>query len=104
MRLYSSESTRSSSEQDAFERRISMLSGGIAILAIGAETPVAVEQKKARVKAALRVTRAGIRGGVVAGGGYTLARLSAEIHDSLPWLVTDGQRQGANAVSKALVT
>lgn len=61
--------------------RLAKLSGGVAIIKIGAATEVAMKEKKDRVDDALHATRAAVEEGIVAGGGVTLVRAAASLID-----------------------
>jgi len=61
-------------EKDKLKERIAKLSGGIAVVRVGATTEVEMKEKKARVEDALYATRAAVDEGIVAGGGVALVR------------------------------
>ena len=63
-------------DKEFLQKRISQLSGGMAIIRVGGETEIEMKRRKALVEDALNATQASIRGGVVAGGGYMLLRAS----------------------------
>ena len=68
------ESTTSDYDREKLQERLAKLSGGVAILYIGAATEVEMKEKKDRVDDALHATRAAVEEGVVAGGGVALIR------------------------------
>lgn len=68
------ESTTSDYDKEKLQERLAKLSGGVAILYIGAATEVEMKEKKDRVDDALHATRAAVQEGVVAGGGVALIR------------------------------
>ena len=68
------EKTTSDYDKEKLQERLAKLSGGVAILYIGAATEVEMKEKKDRVDDALHATRAAVREGVVAGGGIALLR------------------------------
>jgi len=68
------ESTTSDYDREKLQERLAKLSGGVAILYIGAATEVEMKEKKDRVDDALHATRAAVQEGVVAGGGVALIR------------------------------
>ena len=80
------ENTTSDYDREKLQERLAKLSGGVAILYIGAATEVEMKEKKDRVDDALHATRAAVEEGIVAGGGVALIRASA---------VLDGMK-GAN--------
>ncbi|MFH1590620.1 MAG: chaperonin GroEL [archaeon] len=61
-------------EREDLEKRLAKLSGGVAVINVGAATETEMKEKKARVEDALSATRAAVEEGVVAGGGITLLR------------------------------
>ncbi len=68
------ESTTSDYDKEKLQERLAKLSGGVAILYIGASTEVEMKEKKDRVDDALHATRAAVEEGIVAGGGVALIR------------------------------
>ena len=70
------ENTTSDYDKEKLQERLAKLSGGVAILYIGAATEVEMKEKKDRVDDALHATRAAVEEGVVAGGGIALIRAS----------------------------
>ncbi|MBO3696918.1 chaperonin GroEL [Roseivirga sp. E12] len=73
------ENTTSDYDKEKLQERLAKLSGGVAILYIGAATEVEMKEKKDRVDDALHATRAAVQEGVVAGGGVALIRASAAL-------------------------
>ncbi|MCK6600969.1 MAG: chaperonin GroEL [Bacteroidetes bacterium] len=68
------EKTTSDYDKEKLQERLAKLSGGVAVLHIGASTEVEMKEKKARVEDALHATRAAIEEGIVPGGGVALIR------------------------------
>lgn len=66
-------------DKEKLNERLAKLSGGVAVLKVGAATEVEMKEKKARVEDALHATRAAVEEGVVAGGGVALVRVAAKI-------------------------
>ena len=66
------EKTTSDYDKEKLQERLAKLSGGVAVLNIGAATEVELKEKKARVEDALHATRAAVKEGIVAGGGVAL--------------------------------
>ncbi|MBI2138549.1 chaperonin GroEL [Candidatus Woesearchaeota archaeon] len=89
----------SDSEKEDLQKRLAKLSGGVAVINVGAATETEMKEKKHRIDDALHATKAAVEEGIVAGGGVTLLR-------SIPVLQGqkfDGdQRIGAEIVMKAL--
>jgi chaperonin GroEL len=71
------EQSSSTYDKEKLQERLAKLSGGVAVVHVGAETETALKQKKARVEDALHATRAAIEEGVVSGGGLALVRATA---------------------------
>ncbi|HGJ5874619.1 MULTISPECIES: chaperonin GroEL [Arsenophonus] len=69
-------------DREKLQERIAKLSGGVAVIKVGAATEVAMKEKRARVDDALHATRAAVEEGVVAGGGVALVRV-ATVLDAL---------------------
>jgi len=68
------EKTTSDYDEEKLQERLAKLSGGVAILKIGASTEIEMKEKKARVEDALHATRAAVQEGIVAGGGVAFIR------------------------------
>jgi chaperonin GroEL len=68
------EETTSDYDKEKLQERVAKLSGGVAVLKVGAATEVEMKEKKARVEDALHATRAAVEEGVVPGGGVALVR------------------------------
>ncbi len=68
------ESTTSDYDREKLQERLAKLSGGVAVLYIGAASEVEMKEKKARVEDALHATRAAVEEGIVPGGGVALLR------------------------------
>ncbi|GBD86209.1 60 kDa chaperonin [bacterium BMS3Abin03] len=68
------EKTTSDYDKEKLQERLAKLSGGVAVLKIGASTEIEMKEKKARVEDALHATRAAVEEGIVAGGGVALIR------------------------------
>ena len=87
-------------DKEKLQERLAKLSGGVAVLKIGASTEVEMKEKKARVEDALHATRAAVEEGIVAGGGVSLVRAS-NVLDKLTGENLD-QTTGIKIVQKAL--
>jgi chaperonin GroEL len=75
------ENTDSDWDREKLQERLAKLSGGVAVLRVGAATEVEVKEKKHRVEDAVSATRAAIEEGIIAGGGSALVRVSTELGD-----------------------
>ena len=96
------ETTTSDYDREKLQERLAKLSGGVAILYVGAATEVEMKEKKDRVDDALHATRAAVQEGVVVGGGISLLRASSMLDlDSLK-LVNEDQNMGVFIVRSAL--
>jgi chaperonin GroEL len=94
------ETTTSDYDREKLQERLAKLSGGVAILYIGAATEVEMKEKKDRVDDALHATRAAVQEGIVAGGGIALIRAIAVL-DKVK-TENEDQETGINIVRKAL--
>jgi chaperonin GroEL len=75
------ENTTSDYDREKLQERLAKLSGGVAVLKIGAATEIEMKEKKARVEDALHATRAAVEEGIVAGGGVALVRATSVLED-----------------------
>ena len=91
--------TTSQFDKDKLQERLAKLSGGVAVIEVGAATEVEMKDKKLRLEDALNATRAAVEEGIVAGGGTTLVN----IQKSLDSLKAEGDVQtGINLVRHAI--
>ena len=88
-------------DKEKLDKRIGRLSGGVAVLEIGAATETEMKEKKARVDDALNATRAAMAEGVVAGGGVALLRASQSL-DKMASKLSDEEAVGVRIVRDAL--
>ena len=96
------EATEQDYEREKLNERIARLSGGVAIIQVGAQTETELKEKKLRVEDALNATKAAVEEGVVIGGGCTLLKLAAKVDAIKETLPNDEQKVGADIVKKAL--
>src|SRR6478609_2899801 len=97
------ESTTSDYDREKLQERLAKLSGGVAILYIGAATEVEMKEKKDRVDDALHATRAAVEEGIVPGGGVAYIRAIAAIEDiETLGLTNEDQATGVNIVRLSL--
>ena len=94
------EDTKSTYDREKLEGRIAKLSGGVAVIKVGAATEPEMKEKKARVEDALHATRAAVEEGVVPGGGVAYLR-AAKALEKLAGTNED-QRVGIRIVARAL--
>ena len=95
------ENTDSDWDKEKLQERLAKLSGGVAVIKVGAATEVELKEKKHRIEDALSATRAAIEEGVVAGGGTALLRTRSAVADVVKELTGD-ESTGARAVWLAL--
>jgi chaperonin GroEL len=91
--------TTSDYDREKLQERLAKLSGGVAVIKVGAATEVELKEKKARVEDALHATRAAVEEGVIPGGGVTLLR-AAKVVDGLS--LEGDQKVGAEILRRAL--
>ncbi len=95
------ESTTSEYEKETLQERMAKLSGGVAVIKVGAATETELKEKKQRIEDALSATKSAVEEGIVAGGGVTLLRVSEELKKFEEKL--EGEKKiGAMIVRKAL--
>ncbi|KVN76687.1 molecular chaperone GroEL [Burkholderia ubonensis] len=94
------EETTSDFDREKLQERIAKLSGGVAVIKVGAATEVEMKERKARVEDALHATRAAVEEGIVPGGGVALLRARAAL-ETLRGANTD-QDAGIRIVLRAL--
>lgn len=92
------EETTSDYDKEKLKERLAKLSGGIAIVHVGAPSEVEMKEKKARVEDALNATRAAVEEGIVAGGGTALVRAAQKIDRKA---YPDEEQFGAAVIKRA---
>ena len=96
------ENTDSDYDREKLQERRAKLSGGVAVLKVGAATEVELKEKKHRIEDAVSTTKAAIEEGVVAGGGTTLIRAQSAVRDAIDGIADPDEQVGARIVAKAL--
>ncbi|TQD93169.1 hypothetical protein C1H46_021262 [Malus baccata] len=96
------ENTEEEFQKRILNERIARLSGGIAILQVGAQTQIELKDKQLRIEDALNATKAAIEEGVVVGGGCSLLRLSKKVDAIKELLDNKEQKIGAEIFKRAL--
>jgi chaperonin GroEL len=98
------ENTDSDFDREKLQERLAKLSGGVAVVKVGAATETEMKEKKHRVEDALQATRAALEEGIVPGGGVALLQASSAIKtdDSHDADGSDDERTGARIVLRAL--
>ena len=94
------EDSTSDYDKEKLQERVAKLSGGVAVVKVGAPTEIEMKEKKARVEDALHATRAAVEEGVVAGGGVAFIRARVSLEDLEG--DNDDQNVGINILKKAL--
>ncbi|MBR9978474.1 MAG: chaperonin GroEL [Bacteroidetes bacterium] len=94
------DNTTSDYDREKMQERLAKLSGGVAVLKIGASTEIEMKEKKARVEDALHATRAAIEEGIVPGGGVALLRSVATLEKLAG--ANEDQNVGIEIVRRAL--
>ena len=97
------DNTDSDYDREKLQERLAKLSGGVAVLKVGAATEVELKEKKHRIEDAVQTTKAAIEEGVVAGGGVTLLRAEAAAASAADDLDHD-EVTGAGIVSRSLAS
>ena len=95
------DNTDSDYDREKLQERLAKLSGGVAVLKVGAATEVELKEKKHRIEDAVSTTKAAIEEGVVAGGGVALLRAQAMARAAADGLSAD-EATGARIVAHAL--
>ena len=96
------ENTDSDYDREKLQERLAKLSGGVAVLKVGAATEVELKEKKHRIEDAVSTTKAAIEEGVVAGGGTTLIRAQAAVNAMVDSIEDADAQVGARMVARAL--
>ena len=95
------EVTTSDFDREKLQERLAKLSGGVAVIKVGAATETAMKEKKLRIEDALNSTRAAVEEGIVAGGGTALADVIPDVAKLLE--LTEGdEKTGVQIVVRAL--
>jgi chaperonin GroEL len=94
------EKTTSDYDKEKLQERLAKLSGGVAVLKVGAATEVEMKEKKARVEDALHATRAAVEEGIVPGGGVAYLRVQSKL-DSIK-VENEDQKIGIEIIRKSL--
>ncbi len=93
--------TNSDYDREKLQERLAKLSGGVAVIKVGAQTEVAMKEQKLRVEDALNATRAAVEEGIVAGGGTAQVNAIAAVEKLLKTLSGD-EKTGAKIIATAL--
>lgn len=94
------EKTTSSYDKEQLQKRLAKLSGGVAVINVGATTETEMKEKKFRVEDTIAATRAALEGGVVSGGGLALLEAS-KVLEPIPADLTEDEKVGFKIVRRA---
>lgn len=89
-------------EKEKLQERLAKLSGGVAVIKVGAATETEMQDRKLRLEDAINATRAAIEEGIVPGGGSTLTHISQDLLIWAKETLTNEQQIGASIVEKSL--
>ena len=95
------ETATSDFDKEKLQERLAKLSGGVAVIKVGAATEIEMKEKKLRIEDALAATKAAVEEGIVAGGGTALINAIPAVEKLLPSLDGD-EKTGAKIILKAL--
>ena len=95
------ETTTSDFDREKLQERLAKLSGGVAVIKVGAATEAEMKEKKLRIEDALNATRAAVEEGIVAGGGTAYLNVISEV-EKLVETVEGDEKTGVRIVLKAL--
>lgn len=96
------EKTDSEFDKEKLQERLAKLSGGVAVIRVGAATEAEMKYKKFKIEDALHATRAAIEEGIVPGGGVALIKASYSVDDILEKNLSDEEKIGVKIIKKAL--
>ncbi|MBE9248562.1 chaperonin GroEL [Dolichospermum sp. LEGE 00240] len=96
------EETESSYDKEKLQERLAKLSGGVAVVKVGAATETEMKDKKLRLEDAINATKAAVEEGIVPGGGTTLAHLAPQLEVWAHSHLKDEELTGALIVARAL--
>ena len=96
------EATDSTWDKEKMEERLAKLSGGVAVIRVGAATETEVNERKLRVEDAINAARAAVEEGIIAGGGSALVQIARDLEEYAESFEGE-QKTGVLAVARALV-
>jgi chaperonin GroEL len=97
------EETESSYDKEKLQERLAKLSGGVAVVKVGAATETEMKDRKLRLEDAINATKAAVEEGIVPGGGTTLAHLAPQLEAWATETLKNEELTGAMLVSRALL-
>ena len=96
------EETDSDYDREKLEERLAKLSGGVAVINVGAATEAEMKTNKARIEDAVAATRAAVEEGIVPGGGTTLLRCISTVEKLIPEAEFEDEKIGIRIIKEAL--
>ncbi|AZB72152.1 chaperonin GroEL [Synechococcus elongatus] len=96
------EETESSYDKEKLQERLAKLSGGVAVVKVGAATETEMKDRKLRLEDAINATKAAVEEGIVPGGGTTLAHLAPQLEEWATANLSGEELTGAQIVARAL--
>ncbi len=96
------EASDSSYDQEKLQERLAKLSGGVAVIKVGAATETEMKDRKLRLEDAINATKAAVEEGIVPGGGTTLAHLAPDLEEWAKSNLKNEALTGATIVARAL--
>jgi chaperonin GroEL len=98
------EITTSDYDKEKLQERLAKLSGGVAVIKVGAATETEMKEKKLRIEDALNATRAAVEEGIVAGGGTVYVRAAQAVEKALAKLEAGDEKVGFSLIATALTS
>ncbi len=95
------EETTSDFDKEKLQERLAKLSGGVAVIQVGAATETEMKEKKLRIEDALAATRAAVEEGIVSGGGIAFVNVISRVNKVVDSLIGD-EKTGAMIIAKSL--
>ncbi|MGE5541174.1 MAG: chaperonin GroEL [Bacillota bacterium] len=96
------ENTSSKFDKEKLEERVAKLTGGVAVIRVGAATETEMKYLKDKIDDAVKATKASIEEGIVPGGGTALAKAAKKLSENAPKKLSDDELNGYNTVVRAL--
>jgi chaperonin GroEL len=96
------EETTSDYDREKLHERLAKLSGGVAVIRVGAATETEMKEMKLRIEDALAATRAAVEEGIVPGGGTAMLKAEGKVRDLIETIEDPDEKTGAKIVLKAL--
>jgi len=98
------EKSESEFDKEKLQERLAKLSGGVAVIKVGAATETEMKYKKLKIEDALSATRAAIEEGIIPGGGAALIKAAYELDEYIKDELSEEEKIGVNIIKKALIS